>query len=60
MPNAITRWKIRQPGCSFGSVSLLLPIKVTRVMLIEARGNPRPISDSPEHSNIIVVSMAIL
>lgn len=60
MPNAIIRWKIKQPGCLFGSVFLLLPIKVARGHAHRSQGKSLALSDSPEHSNIIVVSKAIL
>ena len=61
MPNAIIiRWIIKQPGCSFGSVSLLLPIKVARDNAHKSQGKSVALSDSPEHSNIIVVSKVTL
>ena len=56
----IIRWKIRQPGCLFGSVFLLLPIRVARGYAHRSQGKSLALSDSPEHSNIIVVSKAIL
>ena len=61
MPNAIIiRWKIKQPGCSSGSFFLLLPIKAARDNAHRSHGKSPAVSDSPEHSNIIVVSKAIL
>ena len=63
MPNVIKLLlggKLSTQDARLALLFLLLPIKVARDHAHRSHGKSPAVSDSPEHSNIIVVSKAIL